>query len=109
MKKLAIAILFTLAGCGGLPSYQGMSPEQISAAAKDNKAVFQCADIPTSGWVGGGIAKVRSMVIDSGTVRYGRFEAKSCDDIVFTNENKPAAVGVGAGTTVMSPAGPVVR
>lgn len=90
MRTIALLLLIVLTGCAGM-GYQGMSPEQISAAAKDNKAVFQCADIPTSGWVGGGTAKFRAMVIDSGTVRYGQFTAKTCDDITFTNDNKPVA------------------
>lgn len=88
MKIILVLSAVWLAGCVGLQGYQGMSAEQITAAAKDNKAVFQCLDIPTSGWVGGGVAKFRAMVIDSGTVRYGRFEAKSCDDISFYNDNK---------------------
>jgi hypothetical protein len=87
---LSFLLVLSLAGCAGVSGYQNLSPEVAAIAAKDNKAVFQCLDIPTSGWVGGGVAKVRVMVVDSGTVRYGQFRAASCDDISFTNDNKPA-------------------
>lgn len=85
MKVTAILFALLLAGCQSLGGYQGMSAEQITAAAKDNKAVYQCADIPS---IGGGTAKLRSMIVDTGVVRYGSFAAKTCDDISFTNENK---------------------
>lgn len=91
---LALLLLFVLAGCAS-PSamYQGMSAEQINAAAKDNKAVFDCSDVEAPSFGGGTVhVKRRSMVIDSGTVKYGRFVAKTCDDIEFTNTNKPEPV-----------------
>lgn len=87
-----IVVALALTGCAGMGAsqYQGLSPEVAAVAAKDNKAVFQCNDseIPI---VAGGVlkSKTRSMVIDSGTVRYGKFEAETCDKITFTNENKP--------------------
>lgn len=88
MKTIIVAIAaLALSGCAGM-MYQSMTPEQITAAAKDNKAVFQCADFPS---IGGGVAKVRSMIIDSGTVRYGQFVAEECGKITFTNDNKPPA------------------
>ena len=89
--KTIIALAILLVGCASAPSmmYQGMSADQINAAAKDNKAVFDCTDIDSPSFPSGQIkVKRRSMVIDSGTVRYGQFIAKNCDDITFTNENK---------------------
>lgn len=96
-KALTAAVLSTLAlaGCGGMGAsqYQGLSPEVAAVAAKDNKAVYQCSDqeIPN---IGGGVlkSKVRSMVIDSGTVQYGRFKATTCDDIEFTNDRSRPVV-----------------
>jgi hypothetical protein len=96
-KALTAAILGTLglmSGCAGngAVQYQGLSPEVAAIAAKDNKAVFQCNDteIPN---IGGGTvkSKTRSMVVDQGTIKYGNFKAETCDNISFTNENKPPA------------------
>lgn len=84
MKYALLAIILT--GCAGAQMYQGMTAEQISAAAKDNKAVYQCADIPA---FPGGVAKVRSMVIDTGVIKNGSMVADTCDKITFTNETKP--------------------
>lgn len=81
----AVALLI-LQGCVGASMYQGLTADQISAAAKDNKAVYQCADIPA---FPGGVAKVRSMVIDTGVIKNGSMVADTCDKITFTNETKP--------------------
>lgn len=93
VRAVIAGIVFaTLAACAGSGAlqYQGLSPEVAAIASKDNKAVFQCNDVE-SPFIGGGVlkSKMRTMAIDSGTVRYGRFEAKTCDEITFTNDNKP--------------------
>lgn len=101
MKLLLALLLLLLTGClqgcagSGALQYQGLSPEVAAIAAKDNKAVFQCNDVEIPS-VGGGVlkSKSRTMAVDSGTVRFGKFEAETCDKITFTNENKlpPGAV-----------------
>ncbi len=97
MKALAIIFALAITGCA-VPGqmYQGMSAEQITAAAKDNKAVYQCFDgeIPVTL---GGTAKVksRSMIVDANVIRNGQMIAKTCDDITFTNDsNKPPPASI---------------
>ena len=93
MRKIVwIAVL--LAGCGPAQMYSGMSAEQITAAAKDNKAVYQCTDgeFPVTL---GGTAKIksRSMIVDANVIRNGAMKAKTCDEIEFSNDsNKPVLI-----------------